>query len=82
MRVSSLYLKKAINTHIKKRGSAITAAVHLGVPLLVRVFHTASVNHSQIARIISCMMLILAGHILTVMLSQPPEIFLGIKIFI
>lgn len=81
MRVSSLYLKKAINTHMRKSGSATTAAVPLGVQLLVRVFRTAKVNHNQIAKIINWTMVILAGPTLTLILSHPHEIFLGINIF-
>lgn len=79
--VSSLYLKKAIKTKIKKIGSATTIATYLLTPFLYKTFHTPNHNHIPTAKVINWRIEIEKGQSCTLILNHPPEILRGMNTF-
>lgn len=80
--VSSLYLKKAINTHRINKGREKTKAVAFGVPLFISEFHTHKVIPIHTAKIAIWTMLIVTGPTVIPILNSHLLTFLGINIFI
>ncbi len=82
IKVSSLYLKKAMKTQIKNTGNAKIKAVAFGVPLFTNEFQIQSVNPTPNAKIAIWTILIVTGPTVIHILNNPLLTFLGINIFI